>query len=104
MATYQKTCNSETFNQAWLLECAIKSGAKNYAKSKENVNVDTVRNVEVNVDTPVDNYWYETTQGLEVLQIESGISIAQNDDDKAVIEIGVISERPEEPQIESKED
>ncbi|KAK9092653.1 hypothetical protein Syun_027564 [Stephania yunnanensis] len=72
--------------------------------SQENVNVDTLRNVEVNVDTPVENYWCETTQGLEVLQIESDISIAQNDDDEAVVEIGVISERPEEPQIESKED
>ncbi|KAK9141364.1 hypothetical protein Scep_011045 [Stephania cephalantha] len=71
---------------------------------EENVNVDTLRNVEVNVDTPVENYCCETTQGLEVLQIESDISIAQNDDDEAAIEIGVISERPEEPQIESKED
>ncbi|KAK9161347.1 hypothetical protein Syun_007688 [Stephania yunnanensis] len=42
--------------------------------------------------------------GLEVLQIESDISIAQNDDDEAAIEIGVISERPKETQIESKED
>ncbi|KAK9134687.1 hypothetical protein Syun_014017 [Stephania yunnanensis] len=42
--------------------------------SRENVNVDTLRNVEVNVDT------------------------------LAAIETGVISERPEEPQIESKED
>ncbi|KAK9118267.1 hypothetical protein Scep_016360 [Stephania cephalantha] len=72
--------------------------------SEENVNVDTLRNVEVNEVTPAGNYWCETTQGLEVLQIESNISIAQNDDDEAVIEIGVISERPEEPQIESKED
>ncbi|KAK9125102.1 hypothetical protein Scep_013948 [Stephania cephalantha] len=72
--------------------------------SEENVNVDTLRNVEVNVDTPVENYWCETTQGLKVLQIESDISIAQNDDDEVAIEIGVISERPEEPQIESKED
>ncbi|KAK9107575.1 hypothetical protein Syun_023586 [Stephania yunnanensis] len=72
--------------------------------SEENVNVDTLRNVEVNEVTPVENYWCETTQGLEVLQIESDIFIAQNDDDEAVIEIGVISERPEEPQIESKED
>ncbi|KAK9119683.1 hypothetical protein Scep_017776 [Stephania cephalantha] len=61
---------------------------------EENVNVDTLRNVEVNVDTPVENYWCKTTQGLEVLQIESDISIAQNDDDEAAIEIGVISERP----------
>ncbi|KAK9134878.1 hypothetical protein Syun_014208 [Stephania yunnanensis] len=74
------------------------------AFGEENVNVDTLRNVEVNVDTPVENYWCETTQGLEVLQIESDISIAQNDDDEAAIEIGVISERPAEPQIERKED
>ncbi|KAK9163300.1 hypothetical protein Syun_004202 [Stephania yunnanensis] len=72
--------------------------------SQENVNVNTLRNVGMNVDTPVENYWCETTQELEVLQIESDIFIAQNDDDEAAIEIGVISERPEEPQIESKED
>ncbi|KAK9164214.1 hypothetical protein Syun_005116 [Stephania yunnanensis] len=72
--------------------------------SEENVNVNTLRNVEVNVDTQVENYWCKTTQGLEVLQIESDISIAQNDDDEVAIEIGVISERPEEPQIENKED
>ncbi|KAK9107583.1 hypothetical protein Syun_023594 [Stephania yunnanensis] len=72
--------------------------------SKENVNVDTLRNVEMNVDTPVENYWCETTQRLEVLQIEPDIFTAQNDDDEAAIEIGAISERPEEPQIESKED
>ncbi|KAK9104371.1 hypothetical protein Scep_021215 [Stephania cephalantha] len=72
--------------------------------SEENVNVDTLRNVEVNEVTPVENYWCKTMQGREVLQIESDISIAQNDDDEAAIEIGVISERPEEPQIESKED
>ncbi|KAK9088615.1 hypothetical protein Scep_027697 [Stephania cephalantha] len=62
--------------------------------SEENVNVDILRNFEVNVDTPVENYWCETTQGREVLQIESDISIAQNDDDEAAIEIGVISKRP----------
>ncbi|KAK9100392.1 hypothetical protein Scep_023822 [Stephania cephalantha] len=72
--------------------------------SEENVNVDTLRNVEVNEVTQVENYWCETTEGLEVLQIEPDISIEQNDDDEAEIEIGVISERPEEPQIESKED
>ncbi|KAK9118289.1 hypothetical protein Scep_016382 [Stephania cephalantha] len=44
-----------------------------YNVNGENVNVDTLRNIE-------------------------------NDDDEAAIEIGVISERPEEPQIESKED
>ncbi|KAK9089314.1 hypothetical protein Scep_028396 [Stephania cephalantha] len=72
--------------------------------SEENVDVDTLSNVEENVDTPVENYWCATTQGLEVLQIEPDKSIAPNDDDDAALEIGVISERPEEPQIESKED
>ncbi|KAK9094777.1 hypothetical protein Scep_026246 [Stephania cephalantha] len=71
---------------------------------EENVNVDTLRNVEVNELTQVENYWCETTKGLEVLRIEPDISIEQNDDDEAEVEIGVISERPEEPQIESKED
>ncbi|KAK9158019.1 hypothetical protein Scep_004593 [Stephania cephalantha] len=72
--------------------------------SEENVDVDTLSNVEENVDTPVENYWCATTQGLEVLQIEPDKSIAPNDDDDAALEIGVISKRPEEPQIESKED
>ncbi|KAK9159094.1 hypothetical protein Scep_005668 [Stephania cephalantha] len=44
--------------------------------SEENVNVDTLKKVEVN----------------------------ENNDDEAEIEIGIISERSEEPQIESKED
>ncbi|KAK9114563.1 hypothetical protein Syun_021360 [Stephania yunnanensis] len=72
--------------------------------SEENVDVDTLSNVEENVDTPVENYWCETTQGFEVLQIEPDMPIAPNDDDDVALEIGVISERPEEPQIESKED
>ncbi|KAK9105073.1 hypothetical protein Scep_021917 [Stephania cephalantha] len=72
---------------------------------EENVNVDTLSNVEENVDTPVENYWLETTQGLEVVLIEPNMSIAPNDDDDdVVLEIGVISKRSEEPQIESKED
>ncbi|KAK9142406.1 hypothetical protein Syun_011806 [Stephania yunnanensis] len=59
---------------------------------EENVDVDTLSNVEENVDTLVENYWCETTQGLEVLQIEPNMSIAPNDDE-AALEIGVISER-----------
>ncbi|KAK9114847.1 hypothetical protein Syun_021644 [Stephania yunnanensis] len=72
---------------------------------EENVDVDTLSNVEENVDIPVENYWRETTQGLEVLPFEPDMSIAPNDDDDDVeLEIGVISKRSEEPQIESKED
>ncbi|KAK9160015.1 hypothetical protein Syun_006356 [Stephania yunnanensis] len=67
---------------------------------EENVDVDTLSNV----DTPVENYWRETTQGLEVLPIEPDMSIAPNDDDDTALDIGVISEWPEEPHIESKED
>ncbi|KAK9088356.1 hypothetical protein Scep_027438 [Stephania cephalantha] len=72
--------------------------------SEVNVDVDTLSNVEENVDTPVENYWCETTQGLEVLQIELDMPIAPNDDDDVALEIGVISERPEEREIESEED
>ncbi|KAK9112157.1 hypothetical protein Scep_019676 [Stephania cephalantha] len=61
-------------------------------------------NVEVNVDTPVENYWCETTQGREVLQIESDISIAQNDDDEGCDRNWSHFEKAEEPKIESKED
>ncbi|KAK9089618.1 hypothetical protein Scep_028700 [Stephania cephalantha] len=52
--------------------------------SEENVDVDTLSNVEENVDTSVENYWCATTQGLEVLQIDPDKSIAPNDDDDAV--------------------
>ncbi|KAK9135240.1 hypothetical protein Syun_014570 [Stephania yunnanensis] len=72
---------------------------------EENVDVDTLSNVEENADTPMENYCRETTQGLEVLPIEPNMSIAPNDDDDDVmLEIGVISKRSKEPQIESKED
>ncbi|KAK9115181.1 hypothetical protein Syun_021978 [Stephania yunnanensis] len=74
------------------------------ATIEENVDVDTLSNVKENVDTPVENYWCETTQGLEVLQTEPDMPIAPNDDDDIALEIGVISERPEDPQIENKED
>ncbi|KAK9157448.1 hypothetical protein Scep_004022 [Stephania cephalantha] len=72
--------------------------------SEENVIVDTLKNVEVNEVTQVENYWCETTKGLEVLQIEPKIVIAQDEEEEIEKEIEVISERPEEPQKESKED
>ncbi|KAK9148005.1 hypothetical protein Scep_006762 [Stephania cephalantha] len=73
--------------------------------SEENVNVDTLSNVEENVDTHVENYWLETTQGLEVVLIEPNMSIAPNDDDDdVVLEIGVISKRSRSRERESKED
>ncbi|KAK9162813.1 hypothetical protein Syun_003715 [Stephania yunnanensis] len=70
---------------------------------EENVDVDTFSNVEENEDTSVEDYGRDATQGLEVLQIESDMSIAQNDNEKVAIEIEVVS-RPDEPQIENKED
>ncbi|KAK9125664.1 hypothetical protein Scep_014510 [Stephania cephalantha] len=54
--------------------------------------------------TQVENYWSETTEGLELLQIEPKIVIAQDEDEENEMKIEVISERPEEPYKESKVD
>ncbi|KAK9131937.1 hypothetical protein Scep_011465 [Stephania cephalantha] len=87
-----------------ILESAIESGVKYYAKSKENVNVDTLKNVEANEVTQVENYWSKIAEGLEVLQIEQEIVIVQNEEEENKMKTEVISKKPEEPQIESKED
>ncbi|KAK9100520.1 hypothetical protein Scep_023950 [Stephania cephalantha] len=71
---------------------------------EENASVDTLRNVEVNEVTQVEDYWSKTTEELAVFQIEPEIVIAQNEEQKNEMKIEVISERPEEPQKESKED
>ncbi|KAK9140064.1 hypothetical protein Scep_009745 [Stephania cephalantha] len=68
------------------------------------MNVDTLKNVEVDEVTQVEDYWSETVEGLEVFEIEPEIAIAQYEDDENEMKIDVISERPEEPQKESKED
>ncbi|KAK9105411.1 hypothetical protein Scep_022255 [Stephania cephalantha] len=66
--------------------------------SDENVSVDTLKNVEVNEVTQVENYWRETAEGLEVLQIEPEIIIAQDEDEENEMKIEVVSKRPDEPQ------
>ncbi|KAK9112278.1 hypothetical protein Scep_019797 [Stephania cephalantha] len=43
---------------------------------EENVSVDTLKNVEVNEVTQVEDYWSETVEELEVFQIEPDIIIA----------------------------
>ncbi|KAK9125935.1 hypothetical protein Scep_014781 [Stephania cephalantha] len=68
--------------------------------SKENVNVDTLKNVKVNEVTRVKNYWSKTAEGLEVFQIDPKIVIAQDEEEENEMKIEVISERSEEPQIE----
>ncbi|KAK9166907.1 hypothetical protein Scep_002098 [Stephania cephalantha] len=71
---------------------------------KENVSVDTLKNVEVNEVTQVEDYWSETVEGLEVLHIEPEITIALNEVEENEIRIKVISGRLEEPHIEIEED
>ncbi|KAK9133126.1 hypothetical protein Scep_012654 [Stephania cephalantha] len=70
----------------------------------ENVSVDALKNVEVNEDTQVEDYWSETSEGLEVFQTELKIIIAQNEEEKNEMKIEVISKRLEKKQKESKED
>ncbi|KAK9130273.1 hypothetical protein Sjap_010760 [Stephania japonica] len=60
--------------------------------------------VEVNEVTPIEDYWSELEEIIEVSLHELDISIAQNEADEAEKEIDVILERPEESQKRSKED
>ncbi|KAK9091627.1 hypothetical protein Sjap_024804 [Stephania japonica] len=72
--------------------------------SAETISTIPLESVEVNEVTPVEDYWSEPEETIEVSLYEPDISIAQNDADEAEKEINVILERPEEPQNESKED
>ncbi|KAK9082437.1 hypothetical protein Syun_031179 [Stephania yunnanensis] len=72
--------------------------------SDETVNADTSKSVEFDEFSIVDEHLSEPEETLDISSPEPDITIAQYDDDEAEKEIGVISERPEEPQIESKED
>ncbi|KAK9109981.1 hypothetical protein Sjap_018041 [Stephania japonica] len=63
-----------------------------------------LESVEVNEVTPIENYWSEPKEIIEVSLHEPDISIAQNEADEAEKAINVILERPEEPQKRGKED
>ncbi|KAK9155690.1 hypothetical protein Sjap_003170 [Stephania japonica] len=70
----------------------------------ETMNAISLKSVEVNEVTPIEDYWSELEEIIEVSLHEPDISIAQNEADEAKKEIDVILERPEEPQKRSKED
>ncbi|KAK9160260.1 hypothetical protein Syun_006601 [Stephania yunnanensis] len=72
--------------------------------SKEIVNVVTLKSIEFDKFSIIDEYLNEPEETLEVYSHESDITIAQNKDDEAEKEIKVVSERPDESQIESEED
>ncbi|KAK9166940.1 hypothetical protein Scep_002131 [Stephania cephalantha] len=71
---------------------------------EKNASVDKLRNVEVNEVTHVEDYWNKIVEELAVFKIEPEIVIAQDEEQENEIKIKVISEMPEEPQKESKED
>ncbi|KAK9088753.1 hypothetical protein Scep_027835 [Stephania cephalantha] len=64
---------------------------------EENVSVNTLKNVEVNEVTQVEDYWSDTVEGFEVFQIEPEIIIALDEEKENEMKIEVISERLEEP-------
>ncbi|KAK9130405.1 hypothetical protein Sjap_010892 [Stephania japonica] len=72
--------------------------------SAETMSAIPLESVEVNEVTPIEDYWSEPEEIIEVSLYEPDISIAQNEADEAEKKIDVILERPEEPQKESKED
>ncbi|KAK9127999.1 hypothetical protein Syun_016796 [Stephania yunnanensis] len=71
---------------------------------EETVNATTLKSVEFDEFSNVDEYLREPEETLEVSSHEPNITIAQNKDDEVEKEIGVISERPMEPQIKKEED
>ncbi|KAK9089240.1 hypothetical protein Scep_028322 [Stephania cephalantha] len=72
--------------------------------SNETVNTATLKSVEFDEFSIVDEYLSEPNVTLAVSSHEPDITITHKKDDEAEKEIGVISERPEESQIESEED
>ncbi|KAK9133712.1 hypothetical protein Scep_013240 [Stephania cephalantha] len=70
----------------------------------ETVNDATLKSVESDEFSIVDEYLSEPEETLKVSSHEPNVTIAQNKDDEIEKEIEVISEKSEEPQIESKED
>ncbi|KAK9134359.1 hypothetical protein Syun_013689 [Stephania yunnanensis] len=72
--------------------------------SDETANADISKSVEFDEFSIVDEHLSELEGTLDVSSHELDITIAQYDDDEAEKEIEVISERSEEPHIESKED
>ncbi|KAK9125465.1 hypothetical protein Scep_014311 [Stephania cephalantha] len=64
-----------------------------YDVNGENVSVGTLKNVEVNEVTQVEDYWSETTEGFEFFQIEPDIVIAQDEEEENDMKIEVVSER-----------
>ncbi|KAK9134752.1 hypothetical protein Syun_014082 [Stephania yunnanensis] len=70
---------------------------------EEDASVDTLRSFEVNEITQVEDYLRETSEEREVFQIEPEIVIALNKGGNEM-EIDVILDKPEKPQIESEED
>ncbi|KAK9098292.1 hypothetical protein Syun_025337 [Stephania yunnanensis] len=63
----------------------------------------TLTNLEVHEDIQMEDYLIETSNECEVFQIEPEIVIALNEGEDEM-NIDVNSDKPEKPQIESKED
>ncbi|KAK9118310.1 hypothetical protein Scep_016403 [Stephania cephalantha] len=72
--------------------------------SEETVNAATLKSVEFDKFSITDKYLSGPEETLEVSSHEPDITTAHNQDDEVDKEIEVISERPDEPQIESEED
>ncbi|KAK9098654.1 hypothetical protein Syun_025699 [Stephania yunnanensis] len=70
---------------------------------EEDVSDDTFTNLEVREDTQMEDYLIETSDECEVFPIEPEIVVALNEGEDEM-NIDVNSEKPEMPQIESKED
>ncbi|KAK9101703.1 hypothetical protein Sjap_018957 [Stephania japonica] len=64
--------------------------------SAETISAIPLKSVEVNEVTPVEDYWSEPEETIEVSLYDPDISIAQNEADEVEKEIDIILERQEE--------
>ncbi|KAK9088873.1 hypothetical protein Scep_027955 [Stephania cephalantha] len=67
------------------------------SNSEETVNATTLKSVEFNEFSIMDEYLSKPEETLKISSHELDITIAQNKDDEAEKEIGVVLERLEEP-------
>ncbi|KAK9104318.1 hypothetical protein Scep_021162 [Stephania cephalantha] len=93
---------SEILNSWPRQDC--KGGRYIIRHSEETMNAATLKSVEFDEFSILDEYLSEPEDTLEVSSQEPNITIAQNKDDEVEKEIGVIFERLKETHIESEED
>ncbi|KAK9137509.1 hypothetical protein Sjap_008103 [Stephania japonica] len=72
--------------------------------SVETISAIPLKSVEMNEVTSIKDYWSETMKELKISPSKVDIIIGKDEEKENEMKLEVIFERPEEPQLESKED